>query len=143
MSIYTYDFVESMENIFFLNSQCTPDLSDQSLHQTIKKDTEGMTFGIASVLKGTKQPEHAEFMKGNDHTLGYVWHTDGVRNRLLKPGDELRGFKPGMTRKKESRPRKSKPPAKKIMCVYCDREFNPNTYSRWHGERCKHNAVHT
>jgi hypothetical protein len=30
---------------------------------------------------------------------------------------------------------------RKILCIYCNYEFNPGNYNRWHGEKCKHKNI--
>ena len=80
---------------------------------------------------GKKRPDHSKWMKEN-HPFKNKHHTKSARKRI-SDGQKKR-FQDPEQRKKMSESVKK---VTKKICPYCNREFYPGNFAKYHGEKCK------
>lgn len=125
------------------------------MYNKIQSDHQKQT--VSKLMKGV--PKSEEFIKKQKKSLfetlnadGYVHPNTGLvrsvetRKKISANHADFSGANNPMYNKKHSEETKRKLSEKaknqpKIKCEYCSMETSKANYKRWHGERCKRNAV--
>jgi hypothetical protein len=87
----------------------------------------------------------SESMKLNYQIGELVPHNKGQKGCFVHSAETRRKMSISRKGKEKSEEWKLKQSArmklldrKKILCIYCDSEFDQRNYGKWHGEKCKH-----